>query len=130
MVKKFISIVVVLAAIFCAVPMRGDSPPEFTIEIPIKKPGSHDTVRSLCEIQAYYNGMLSAVYTSVTSDLGEIDVTVTNCSTGEIWEDTFDSSTTSQHLIQISGTSGFYEVAYTTENGNLYEGSFVLNNPL
>ena len=70
--------------------------------------------------------MLSAVYTSVTSDLGEIDVTVTNCSTGEIWEDTFDSSTTSQHLIQISGTSGFYEVAYTTENGNLYEGSFCL----
>ena len=36
MVKKFISIVVVLAAIFCAVPMRGDSPPEFTIEIPNK----------------------------------------------------------------------------------------------
>ena len=106
--------------------MRGDSPPEYPIEIPIKRPGSHDTVRSLCEIQAYYNGMLSAVYTSVTSDLGEIDVTVTNCSTGEIWEDTFDSSTTSQHLIQISGTSGFYEVAYTTENGNLYEGSFCL----
>lgn len=126
MVKKFISIVVVLAAIFCAVPMRGDSPPEFTIEIPIKKPGSHDTVRSLYEIQACYYGMLSAVYTSITSNLGEVEVIVTNCTSGEIWEDTFDSSTTSQHLLQISGTSGFYEVTYLSDSGNLYEGSFII----
>ena len=126
MVKKFISIVVVLAAIFCAVPMRGDSPPEFTIEIPIKKPGSHDTVRSLYEIQTYYYGMFSTVYTSVTSDLGEVEVIVTNCTSGEFWEDTFDSSISSQHLLQISGTSGFYEVTYTTSCGNLYEGSFVI----
>ena len=126
MVKKIISIIVVFAAIFCAMPMRGDSPPEYPIEIPIKKPGSHDTVRSLCEIQAYYNGMLSAVYTSVTFDLGEIDVTVTNCSTGEFWEDTFDSSISSQHLLQISGTSGFYEVTYTTEKGDVYAGEFIL----
>ena len=126
MVKKFISIVVVLAAIFCAVPMRGDSPPEFTIEIPIKKPGSHDTVRSLYEIQTYYYGMFSAVYTSVTSDLGEVEVIVTNCTSGEFWEDTFDSSIISQHILHISGTSGFYEVTYTTSCGNLYEGSFVI----
>lgn len=126
MVKKFISIVVVLAAIFCAVPMRGDSPPEFTIEIPIKKPGSHDTVRSLYEIQACYYGMLSAVYTSITSNLGEVEVIVTNCTSGEIWEDTFDSSTTSQHILQISGTSGFYEVTYLSDSGNLYEGSFII----
>lgn len=126
MVKKFISIVVVLAAIFCAVPMRGDSPPEFTIEIPIKKPGSHDTVRSLYEIQTYYYGMFSTVYTSVTSDLGEVEVIVTNCTSGEFWEDTFDSSIISQHILHISGTSGFYEVTYTTSCGNLYEGSFVI----
>ena len=126
MVKKLISIVVVLATIFCAVPMRGDSPPEFTIEIPIKKPGSHDTVRSLYEIQTYYYGMLSTVCTSITSDLGEVDVFVTNCTSGEFWEDTFDSSITSLHLLQISGTSGFYEVTYTTSCGNIYEGSFVI----
>ena len=126
MVKKFISIVVVLAAIFCAVPMRGDSPPEFTIEIPIKKPGSHDTVRSLYEIQTYYYGMFSTVYPSVTSDLGEVEVIVPNCTAGEFWEDTLDSSVISQHLLHISGTSGFYEVTYTTSCGNLYEGSFVI----
>lgn len=115
-----------LVAIFCTTQMRGDTPPDRPVEVPIRKPGAHDLVRSLCEIQAYYYGMLSAVYTSVTFDLGEIDVTVTNCSTGEFWEDTFDSSISSQHLLQISGTSGFYEVTYTTSCGNLYEGSFVI----
>ena len=126
MIKKLIPIMLALVAIFCTTQMRGDTPPDRPVEVPIRKPGAHDLVRSLCEIQAYYYGMLSAVYTSVTFDLGEIDVTVTNCSTGEFWEDTFDSSISSQHLLQISGTSGFYEVTYTTSCGNLYQGSFVI----
>ena len=111
-------------------PMRGDSPPEYPIEIPIKKPGSHDTVRSLCEIQAYYNGMLSVVHTAITSNLGDVDVIVTNCSTGEFWEDSFDSSSVSQHLLPISSTSGRYEVVYTTENGDSYVGTFVIESNL
>ena len=126
MVKNLISILLVLAAIFCIMPMRGDSPPECSQEIPIRQSGSHGSIRSLSEIQAYYNGMLSAVYTSVTFDLGEIDVTVTNCSTGEFWEDTFDSSSISQHLLPISSTPGLYEVTYTTSSGDLYEGTFVI----
>ena len=126
MVKNLISILLVLAAIFCIMPMRGDSPPESSQEIPIRQSGSHGSIRSLSEIQAYYNGMLSAVYTSVTFDLGEIDVTVTNCSTGEFWEDTFDSSSISQHLLPISSTPGLYEVTYTTSSGDLYEGTFMI----
>ncbi len=77
-------------------------------------------------IEACYNGMMSAVYTFVSSDLGEIDVTVTNCSTGEFWEDTFDSSSISQHLLPISSTPGLYEVTYTTTSGDLYEGTFMI----
>ena len=63
--------------------------------------------------------MLSVVCTSVFADLGEIDLAVTNCTSGEFWEDTFDSSIISQHILHISGTSGFYEVTYTTSCGNL-----------
>lgn len=77
-------------------------------------------------LESCYYGMLSAIHTTVSTDLGEIDVTVTNCSTGELWEDTFDSSTESQHLIQISSTPGLYEVTYTTESGDLYEGTFMI----
>lgn len=126
MVKKLISILLALAAMCSTMPMRGDSPPERSHEIPVKKSDKTNQIRSLCEIQAYYNGMLSTVCSSVASDLGEIDVTVTNCTTGEFWEDTFNSSLTSLHLLQISSTSGFYEVTYTTSCGNLYEGSFVI----
>ena len=127
MIKKFIPFLLALAVMFCTMPMRGDSPPPpISYEIPIKGTGSHDMIRTLCDIQACYYGMLSAVCTSVASDLGEIDVTVTNCSTGELWEDTFDSSTESQHLIQISSTPGLYEVTYITESGDLYEGTFMI----
>lgn len=114
-----------LAAVCCTLPMLGDTPPT-SHEIPVKKLDKLNQIRSLCDIQAYYHGMLSAVYTSVAADLGEIDVTVTNCLTGESWEDTFDSSSISQHLLPISSTPGLYEVTYTTSSGDLYEGIFVI----
>lgn len=130
MIKKLIPIMLALVAIFCTTQMRGDTPPDRPVEIPIRKPGAHDLVRSLSEIQAYYNGMLSVVCTSVFADLGEIDLAVTNCTTGEFWEDSFDSSSVSQHLLPISSTSGWYEVVYTTENGDSYVGTFVIESNL
>ena len=77
-------------------------------------------------VESYYYGMLSAVYTTAVSDLGEIDVRVTNISTGESWEDNFDSSSISQHLLPISSTSGLYEVTYTTSSSDIYEGTFII----
>ena len=124
MIKKLIPIMLALVAIFCTTQMRGDTPPDRPVEVPIRKPGAHDLVRSLCEIQAYYYGMLSAVYTSVAYNLGEIDVIVTNCSTGEFWEDCFDSSMIPQHYLTISSTPGLYEVTYTTSSGDLFVPQF------
>lgn len=37
MIKKLIPITLALAAMFCTLPMRGDSPPENVKEIPIRK---------------------------------------------------------------------------------------------
>lgn len=126
MVKKLIPILLAFATMFCTLPMRGDSPPDRSHEIPVKKLDKNNKIRSLCDIQACYYGMLSAICTSVTSDLGEIEVTVTNCSTGEVWYDTFDSSAISQHQLAISSSSGLYEVYYVTDSGDLYEGTFVI----
>ena len=97
-------------------------------KIPLKVENGKKLSRDLIQlsIESCYYGMLSAIHTTVSTDLGEIDVTVTNCSTGELWEDTFDSFTESQHLIQISSTPGLYEVTYTTESGDLYEGTFMI----
>ena len=115
-----------LVAIFCTTQMRGDTPPDRPVEVPIRKPGAHDLVRSLCEIQAYYNGMLSVVCTSVFADLGEIDIAVTNCTTGEFWQDTFESYCCMQHVLSVSGTPGLYEVTYTVESGGQYYGTFMI----
>lgn len=126
MVKKFIPLLLALITVLCVMPMRGDTPPARPVEIPIKQLDKSDLIRSLCNIQAYYYGMLSAVHTSSLSDLGEINVTVTNCSTGESWDDTFDSSSMYQHLLPISSTPGLYEVTYITSCGDLYEGTFII----
>ena len=99
------------------------------MKIPLKASTDRGKIhRGLVEntLESCYYGMLSAVCTSVASDLGEIDVTVTNCTTGESWEDTFDSSTISQHLLPISNSPGIYEVTYITESDDLYEGTFII----
>lgn len=77
-------------------------------------------------IQALFNGMTSTIHTTVTSDLGEIEMTVTNLSTGEAWSDSFDSGVIMQTLLPISGTPGFYEIEYVTESGDVYAGEFII----
>lgn len=70
--------------------------------------------------------MLSSVVTTISEDLGEVTLTVTNLSTGESFCDTFNSGSTPQALTLISSTSGYYEVSYLTEFGDIYEGNFIL----
>ena len=111
---------------FCTLPMRGDSPPENVKEIPIRKVDKDDKIRSLNCIYAFYDGISSAIHTTFLSDLGLVEMTVTNLSTGEIWSATQESSTTSFNVIYVSGSQGFYILEYTTEAGDIYEGCFVL----
>lgn len=77
-------------------------------------------------IESYYSGMMSSIQTTVTSDLGKIDMTVTNLMTGESWSDSFDSGMTSQTFLPISGAPGLYEITYLTSFGDLYEGTFTI----
>ena len=69
---------------------------------------------------------MNTIITNVFSDLGEIFLTVTNHSTGEVWYDVFDSEVQPQVVTTISGTPGWYEIVYTTATGEVYEGSFIL----
>lgn len=77
-------------------------------------------------IECYYYEMVSMIQTSVFSDIGDISLTVTNCSTGEVWYDFFDSSVEPQNYLPISGSDGIYEIVYITESGDVYEGSFTI----
>ena len=97
-------------------------------EIPLLLQTKKQLNRSLFQnpiVCNYYN-VMTCIVTMVSSDLGEISLTITNCSTGEMWCDEFDSSTESQTILPISGDYGIYEVVYITESGDVYEGSFTI----
>lgn len=78
-------------------------------------------------ITACYYGMFQGILTNVSGNLGQIEVVVSNETTGEIWHFLFDSTSYQQDLLHISGTPGFYCVTYTTDRGEKYQGTFTLN---
>ena len=125
MIKKLIPLFLALAAMFCIVPMRGDTPPDKGQEIPIRKVDKSDLIRSLNDLFVYYDGYC-LIQTSILSDLGIVEMTVTNLTTGETWSDTFDTAI-SPHFLQISGAPGFYEITYLTSFGDLYEGQLIID---
>ncbi len=101
-------------------------------EIPLHKNLSGDdgydnrTLTSI-PIECYYYGIMNILVTTFYSDLGDVSLTVTNCSTGNIWYDSFDSVLEPQTMLALSGEPGVYEIVYITESGGVYEGTLVLN---
>lgn len=128
MIKKLIPLILALAAMFCLVPMRGDTPPDEGREIPLKLVLNQPTLRNLkcLTLEAYFNDTWSIVQSITSPFLGTIEMTVTNLTTGETWSDTFDSAV-SPHFLQISGAPGLYEITYLTSFGDLYEGTFKID---
>ena len=100
-------------------------------EIPLHQ--THDSgpghdIRSLIQlpIECHYFCIMNTIVTTVWSDLGDVVLTVTNCSTGSVWYDSFDSALEPQTILPISGDPGVYEITYITESGNVYEGTFII----
>lgn len=84
--------------------------------------------RSIVEIpiEAYYDGITFSIQTAVSSDLGAVEIVVTNLATSKSWSDIFDSGLSPWHELQISGDSGNYEIRYVTETGDFYYGYFAV----
>lgn len=96
--------------------------------IPIKRVTTTNGNRSISQtpIECCYMGIMNFIQTSVYTDLGDVYVEVINNNTGETFWDSFDSGINPQHILTVSGTSGYYQVTYITETGDIYEGSFIL----
>ena len=108
--------------------MSADNPKPVIKKIPIKVGQRPKFQRELVvsPLESYFYGPMSCIHTTALEDLGEVTVSVTNSSTGEFWTDTFDTSVENQSSLQISSTSGFYEIEYITAFGNIYEGEFLI----
>ena len=126
MKKLFVLLTVLLLPLF-AFEMSADEE-KAEMKIPLWVADGENLIRSLVpeSIECYFYGFMSTIRTSVSSDLGDVSLTVTNCSTGEVWYDFFDSSLEPLTYLPISGSDGIYEVVYITESGNVYEGSFTI----
>ena len=98
------------------------------MKIPLRMESTGKHVRDLIQepLICHYYGMLTSIVTTFTSDLGDVTLTVTNTSTGEVWYDVFDSGTDPQTVLPISVTDGLYEIVYTTEAGDVYEGTLII----
>ena len=110
-----------------ALDMRADGE-DAVMKIPLKMDSGTNLNRSLVpeSVECHYFGMMNSVVTTVWSDLGEVVLTVTNCSTGNVWYDTFDSAQEPQTALALSGEPGIYEIVYITETGDIYKGSLTL----
>ena len=75
------------------------------------------------DIMAYYqDGM---IYFQFAYDMGEVEITVTNESTGEMWQQT-DVSAFGATSIASSTTAGNYYITIVTDDASCYSGSFTL----
>lgn len=126
--RKFLLFLTALLMPVFALDMRADDE-DAVMKIPLKMDSGTNLNRSLApeSVECHYFGMMNAVVTTVWSDLGEVVLTVTNCSTGNVWYDTFDSAQEPQTALALSGEPGIYEIVYITESGDIYEGTFTIH---
>lgn len=80
---------------------------------------------SMIPIEAYYDSFVSGIAVTFLHDLGEVDVNVTNHSTGECLDGTM-SALAGMTILPISGTEGLYTVTFTFPDGPEYYGEFEL----
>lgn len=94
------------------------------IQNPISIPGQP---RSLTEvpIECVYDPMSNGIYTTFTSNIGYVDVSVENLLSGEYVCGTADSAA-GQLFIPVSGSEGDYTITFITDTGVEYYGSFQL----
>lgn len=74
-------------------------------------------------LECYYVGFDSSVVIVFSEDIGIVDISIVNTSTGEVFFDTVDAKD-GQYAVGISGEDGLYRITITTESGDEYEGEF------
>lgn len=130
MKTKFLLIFLAVLLPLSAFSKNVDGPPhkqEIPLDQIINGDDDYDN-RSLIQIpiECCYFGMMNSLVTTVRSDLGDVVLTVTNCSTGSVWYDSFDSAQEPQTTLTFTGEPGIYEIVYITESGGVYEGTFTI----
>lgn len=99
-----------------------DEPIVIIIERESKKPQQPRTPDYACDITAYYQS--GVIYLNFGSDMGEVEITVTNENTGEQWSQT-DDTAFGAATITTSTDAGDYSIMIVTAT-TTYIGTFSL----
>lgn len=75
------------------------------------------------DIMAYYQD--GVIYLQFAYDMGEVEITVTNETTGEMWQQTEDSAFGSTSIATSTNVGNYY-ITIVTDNTSCYSGSFSL----
>ena len=96
---------------------------EIPIQNPPKDPQSQRTPDFGSDIMVYYqDGM---IYLQFGYDMGEVEISVINETTGEVWQQT-DDSAFGTATIATSTNVGNYYITIVTDDGSSYSGNFTL----
>lgn len=123
--KKFMVFMALLLPLF-AFEMSADEKEVKVIPLINDLRGLEERIIMNCPLEAYYIGTTSSIQTTVSSDLGTVEIVVSNLATGKSWSDIFDSGLSPWHELQISSDSGNYEILYVTETGDSFQGLLTL----
>lgn len=125
--RTFLNFLVVLLLPFVAPVLRADQPPT-SVTIILSNEQTNKKVRLVHDvpIDLYYWAAFSGLYTEVTQDMGLVEVTVSNITSGEFWHYSFNSGRETSSFFQLPVSFGYYEVRYITESGEVYQGVFVI----
>lgn len=80
---------------------------------------------SVAPIRCFYNSGLNLLFVELVSKTGDIDVVVTNRTTGEYME-TIISSEECMQMIPCPGKDGQCSITFSLPNGKCYYGEFLL----
>lgn len=124
--RKFYFLIFILCAIFNSTSAFGEvSAKDLPISIEIRKDPSKlpRTPDYGSNIMAFYQD--GVVYLQFVYDMGDVEITVTNESTGEQWQQTEDTAFGSAS-IATSTSAGDYYITIITNDAICYSGSFSL----
>lgn len=123
--KKFLILCATILPLFSSYLFADNE--ETVCEIPLRRETETRHGRSIYPLEALYWKTISSIHISTTSDMGEITVIVTNLTTGEVYNDSFDSSVLTESVVLVNATPGVYEITLTSEYGDVYIGSFIID---
>lgn len=78
---------------------------------------------NLLPIEAYYSSGLSAVFVNFLNSVGEVEIRLTNLTTGGMVS-TVVNSAIGSCWIPVTGGSGVYRISFNTEEGFCFYGLF------